>query len=263
MTAQREPPPGGSARERTDGSGLPEGHKTVHTSPEFAPTTNDGRHLKRVILLADGHPFFRAGMRYLLQDELAPAEVVEASSRKDVLDLVESSTFDMVITSVFSGEGDREACLERLLQSVPAGKLMILSSVDDPSFICRALQAGAAGFVLKETPPEITLHAIRLVLAGGIYVPPAALSAGIFNTAPRAQAIEPAKGSPLSERQRAILELLVQGASNKAIARSLNLSAGTVKAHVTSLLRLYGAENRTKLVHVASGGNGSPTPNSG
>jgi DNA-binding NarL/FixJ family response regulator len=195
-------------------------------------------------------------MRYLLQDELAPAEIFEASSREIVLELMKSHSFDVVITSVFSGEGDCEIFLQQLLQRAPAGRLMLLSGIDDPSFIRRVLAAGAAGFVHKETPPDITVYAIRLVLAGGVYVPPSALSAELHGAAQTGPATAIPKGVSLTERQCAVLELLIKGASNKEIARSLHLSGSTVKTHVASLLRVYGVDNRTKLVHVTSGSNG-------
>jgi DNA-binding NarL/FixJ family response regulator len=198
----------------------------------------------------------------MLQEALAPAEVVEAGSRSELLALLERGSFDLVLTSLFSGEGGWDDFLSDLLQRAPAGRLMILSGVDEPGRICRILAAGAAGFVLKDTPSNITLHAVRLVLDGGIYIPPAALRALSRKGhpdepgPPEAPDLVPVNGAPLTERQRAVLRLVVQGASNKAIARSLNLSAGTVKGHVANLLRLYGAESRLALVFAATGRGG-------
>ncbi len=206
----------------------------------------------RVVLLGDAQPLFRSGMRYLLQDNLMPIEVVEAGSRRDVLTLLERGPFDLVLTSLFSVEGDRNHFLGELLQRAPAGRLMILSNVDEPALICRALAAGAAGYLLKDTAPEITLQAIRLVLVGGVYVPPAALGVLSRGTTPETAAVTLVDRVQLTGRQAVVLNLLVEGASNKGIARSLNLSAGTVKAHVASLLRLYGAGNRTELVNAAT-----------
>jgi DNA-binding NarL/FixJ family response regulator len=191
-------------------------------------------------------------MRYLLQDELAPAEVLDAGCRETALALLERQAFHLVICSLFSVEGPVDGFLDALLQRAPPGRLIILSSVDEPMLVRRVLVAGAAGFVLKETPPEITLQAIRLVLAGGVYIPPCALSSGPITSAPAERARECGVEVSLTPRQRAVLDLLIQGISNKGIARALDLSAGTVKTHVASLLRLHGVENRTQLVHVAS-----------
>jgi DNA-binding NarL/FixJ family response regulator len=213
---------------------------------------NQGAASECTVLLGDVHPLFRSGMRYMLQDALAPAEVVEASSRAEIPGLMEARSFDLVVTSLFSNEGEWDHFLADLLQRAPAGRLVILSSVNEPTRICRILAAGAAGFVPKETPPDVTLQAIRLVLAGGVYIPAAALGALARAVTPEPDAITPAADLPLTARQHAVLSLIVQGASNKAIARALNLSAGTVKGHVASLLRLYGAENRTELVIAAT-----------
>ncbi|MCW8088302.1 LuxR C-terminal-related transcriptional regulator [Sabulicella glaciei] len=208
------------------------------------------------ILLADVHPLFRSGMRYMLQEALAPAEVVEAGSREETLAHLERGVFDLVLTSLFSAQGDWDEFLASLLERAPAGRLMLLSSIDEPRRICRVLAAGAAGFVLKETPPNIILHAIRLVLDGGIYVPPVVLRAlsrdGTVETLAASEVPPAGVGTSLTERQQAVLCLIVQGASNKAIARSLDLSVGTVKGHVANLLRLYGAESRLELVHAVT-----------
>ena len=191
-------------------------------------------------------------MRFLLRDELAPVDVVEAGSRKDSLSLLGSRPFDLVLTSLFSEEGDWEHFLAALFEQGPAGKVMVLSGIKEPMVIQRVLAAGAAGYLLKETVPEITLQAMRLVLAGGIYIPPAALGSLPSHGAHEEAIVGSARGVKLTERQLTVLSLLVQGASNKEIARSLNLSAGTVKAHIASLLRSYGAENRTELVKAAT-----------
>ena len=171
------------------------------------------------ILLGDAHPLFRSGMRYMLQEALAPVEIAEAGSRREALAQLERGSFNLVLTSLFSAEGDWNDFLADLLQRAPAGRLMILSSVDEPMHIRRILAAGAAGFVLKETPPNITLHAIRLVLAGGIYIPPAALRAlsdagvgdgdidGAAYAPATSETTDPALADdiPLTERQQAVL----------------------------------------------------------
>jgi DNA-binding NarL/FixJ family response regulator len=191
-------------------------------------------------------------MRYLLQDELAPLEIIEAGSRSQALKMLETTHFDLVLTSFFSSEGTWQPFLADLLHHAPAGRLIILSGMEEPAVIQESLAAGVAGYVLKATVPEITLQAIRLVLAGGIYIPPAALGSTSRSGAHEDAIVASAKGVPLTERQLTVLSLLVQGASNKEIARSLDLSAGTVKAHVASLLRSFGAENRTELVSAAT-----------
>jgi DNA-binding NarL/FixJ family response regulator len=197
-------------------------------------------------------------MRFLLRDELAPVDVVDAGSRRDTLALLESQRFDLVLTSLFSAEGDWEPFLAAQLERGPAGKVVVLSGIEEPAVIQRVLAVGAAGYVLKETVPEITVQAIRLVLAGGIYIPPAALGSWSSHGAHEEAIVASAQGVQLTERQLSVLSLLVQGASNKEIARSLDLSAGTVKAHVAGLLRSYGAENRTELVMAATNRGSRP-----
>lgn len=228
-----------------------------------APAASGAERAATSVLLGDAHPLFRSGMRYLLNETSAPVEIVEAGSRAEALAHLEQRSFDLVLASLFSVEGDWEDFLAALLERAPLGRLIILSGLDDPIAICRILAAGAAGFVLKETPPNVTLNAIRLVLAGGVYVPASVLR--VLSAQPAAldgaHPSDPVAGAraALTERQEAVLRLIAQGASNKAIARALDLSAGTVKGHVASLLRIYGAETRVELA-ISAAKSGAPPP---
>jgi two-component system, NarL family, nitrate/nitrite response regulator NarL len=103
---------------------------------------------------------------------------------------------------------------------------------------------GALGYVPKSANPETLIAAIRFVLQGEIYVPPFMLNAN--------GEVAPAKGLPrLTRRQGEVLEALCKGLSNKGIARDLNMSEKTVKAHITTIFRLLGVQNRTQAVNLA------------
>jgi DNA-binding NarL/FixJ family response regulator len=107
---------------------------------------------------------------------------------------------------------------------------------------------GACGFISKTSSSRVMLSALRLIMAGGVYLPPAMMVHGTPDDS------RPTIGSTsfLTPRQREVLELLGQGRSNKEIARALNLTEGTVKLHVTAILKALNVSNRTKAVVVAA-----------
>jgi DNA-binding NarL/FixJ family response regulator len=198
-------------------------------------------------------------MRYLLQEILTSVHLTEAGSRREITMLLKSQQFDLVLTSLFSVEGDWNSFLSELFQLSAPEKIIILSGIEEPHVIRQVLAAGAAGYLLKETTPEITIQAIRLVLAGGTYIPPTALglvaNPGAYpgsGDASADAALGSDRGILLTERQSAVLDLLIRGASNKEIAQVLELSPATVKSHVAALLRIHGASNRTELVSLAA-----------
>ena len=203
------------------------------------------------VLLANGNVLIRAGLRSLL-DEMAPAGMVaEAGSASETLLLLESRGFDLVLVSPFRG-GDSERFLADLLDRAGDARVVVVSSDSDPAVIRSALAGGAAGYIPAETDPEVMIQAIRLALAGGIYVPPDALGLG-----PARDCAPPAEGSPaacppLTGRQREVLARLLEGESNRQIAQAVGISTGSVKAHVASLLRIFAARNRTELVRIAT-----------
>jgi DNA-binding NarL/FixJ family response regulator len=144
-------------------------------------------------------------------------------------------------------------------QQHPAVAVVMLSADKDQATIHRALAMGAQGFIPKTETREVLASALALVLAGGVYVPQAALR-GLQGPAPPASP-EPPKSIPgpppaaalgLTDRQMAVLALLMQGKNNKLICRALNLAEPTVKNHVSAILKALGVSSRTEAVLAVS-----------
>ena len=141
------------------------------------------------------------------------------------------------------------ATVQEIRTTFPNIPVIIVSGNEDRAAIDRALSLGARGYVTKTTPSELTVAALRLVLTGGTYVPATFL-------APQAAPAEPAgtatlAAADLTPRQREVLELLARGCPNKEIAQRLGMAVGTVKIHMTAILRALDVKNRTQAVLVA------------
>jgi DNA-binding NarL/FixJ family response regulator len=136
--------------------------------------------------------------------------------------------------------------------------VVVLSASDQPDVVMRAIDGGAMGFVPKTSSNQLLLNALRLVLSGAIYLPLEVLrrEQHIAPALPRAPAVPSELRDPaevgLTARQAQVLALLVQGKPNKLICRDLNLSEGTVKIHVTAILKTLGVMNRTQAVIAVS-----------
>ena len=122
----------------------------------------------------------------------------------------------------------------------------MLSADDSPDTVLAAIDAGAAGFIPKTARSGVMQQALRTVLAGGVYLPPAVL------LAPRAQTAEADTLTGLTPRQTDVLRLLIEGKPNKLICRELALSESTVKTHLASIFRRLGASSRTQAVVAAA-----------
>ncbi|GAA0581081.1 response regulator transcription factor [Caenispirillum bisanense] len=206
-------------------------------------------------MIADDHELFRDGLRLVL-GELGPdLQVIEASSydqtleianREDGLDLV---LLDLVMPGMPWNEG--LGAVKRRLPKVP---VVILSASEERRLVLEAVRLGAAGFIPKTSSSKVMLSALRLVMSGGVYLPPALIdeSAVVGRNAEPVHADLSLDAAPLTPHQREVLALLGQGKSNKEIARILNLSEGTVKLHVTAILKALNVSNRTGAVVAAS-----------
>lgn len=204
------------------------------------------------ILIADDHALFRRGLGLLLRQLYPDAELAEATDVASALALGERlAQSDVVLLDLTMPGMDGLAGLERLRQAAPAARIVMLSASADLDSIRGAMAAGARGYVLKSGSDETLRHALSLVMAGEIYVPPVVLA----ELDRPAGGLELPADSPLrslTERQRETLQLLVQGLSNKEIARQLGLLESTVKAHLKVILKKLGAANRTQAALMAT-----------
>lgn len=229
------------------------------------------------VLLIDDHPLFREGLALLLQP-LVPALVVwQAGSCEEGLELLEArGGADLVLIDMALPRMQGLQGIQALRARWPATTVVALSSSDDRGTVLQCIEAGAMGFIPKSSSPEVLIPALRLILARGIYLPPAAFvdvpappaaalaatvapaaSAPAAPAMPPAAAAAPATGCTpqalaLSPRQSEVLYLILQGKPAKLIERELGLSASSVKAHTSAVLRALNVTTRTQAV-VAAG----------
>jgi DNA-binding NarL/FixJ family response regulator len=197
------------------------------------------------ILLIDDHPLFRDGLKFLLAGLADGLDFLEADSCESALAHVAAA--DIILLDLkLPGVNGIEA-LRAIREASETVTVVVLSSEDDPRVIRRLIDAGAAGFIPKSSTQGLLIAALRLVLAGGSYLPPHVLNSPTTTTNPDTEA---ATGplSQLSERQREVVMYAVQGKPNKRIARDLAISEATVKSHLSSAFRILGVRNRTEAV---------------
>lgn len=130
----------------------------------------------------------------------------------------------------------------------PSVPVVVLSALDDPQTVLGAISAGAAGYIPKSSSNEVMQQAVRLVLAGGKYLPPELLTqhGASARAKPGERGAPPTSTLGLTDRQLAVLKLIAGGAPNKVICRELGLAERTVKAHVTAILRVLKVSSRTQ-----------------
>jgi DNA-binding NarL/FixJ family response regulator len=208
------------------------------------------------ILLIDDHALFREGLKFLLRSLDAALEVDEAGDCAKALEHAAARSYDLVLLDLkMPGVAGLEA-LVALREAIPAAPLVVLSGEDNPGVVRAAIERGAMGFIPKSSTPEVLIHALRLVLAHGVYLPPAVLdAAGPPSTATSAASQATAGRTTLpglTPRQMDVLRCVIQGKPNKIIARELDVSEGTVKAHLSSVLHALGTRNRTEAVYAAA-----------
>ncbi len=220
------------------------------------------------ILLVDDHALFRSGLRFLLADLDQEIEFTEAETCAAALE-VGSETTDLVLLDFHlpDSDGDFEA-LEKIKTQFPAATVVVLSSEDDPEIIHGAIDAGAAGFIPKSSTPDIMIAALKLILAGGIYLPPMAYASkkaktqadvkdqqnqqAVNSDGTNRNGLDHSLNEQLSDRQLEVLMGAIKGKPNKIIARELNIAEGTVKAHLSVAFRVLDVKNRTEAVFLAA-----------
>src|SRR3954447_26094417 len=206
------------------------------------------------ILVVDDHELIREALRGVLKELKRDVIVLEAAdSRQAMQHLSEQPDIGLILLDLSLPDRDGFSVLSELCERRPAISVVVLSARQDRDSVVKVLDLGALGFIPKSGQREVMLSALQLIFAGGRYIPPEIL-AGNDSTAPpskppagRLPAVSPSDLG-LTERQIDVLALMMQGKSNKAICRVLDLAEPTVKNHVTAILKALKVTNRTEAV---------------
>jgi DNA-binding NarL/FixJ family response regulator len=204
------------------------------------------------VLLVDDHAIVREGLRAVLSLSPDVTVVGEAGDGREALDKVRESGPDMVIMDVTMPGMDGLEATKRLTRDFPGVKVLVLSQHDSDRYVLPILQAGAAGYVLKRAIGAELMAAIRAVSAGECYLPPRVAQTVLeyFRKRPN-ETQEDEELSPLTEREREILKLVVEGNTSQAIADRLCVSKRTVMCHRANIAAKLGIHNRTELIRYA------------
>lgn len=211
------------------------------------------------VLLVDDHPLILSALKAMIEN-LSPGVVVNAvsSAREARFTLGVEKDHDLMLLDLQLGDSNGFDLLTEVRQTDPELSVVVLSSSDRASDVIEAIDQGAMGFLPKRMTTEDLADALRLVMAGGIFVPTMSVNPvrDADESAPTYSAPAPAVGETLpsfeelgiTPRQADVLTLLLQGKSNKDIARRLGLSVETIKDHVQAVLRALGVSSRTQAV---------------
>jgi DNA-binding NarL/FixJ family response regulator len=204
------------------------------------------------VLLTDDHTLFRQGVRTLLAGEPDIEIIGEAANAKDAVSLALQLHADIVLMDIgMPGLSSFEAT-RQLRKQRPETRVIFLSMYDDEDYLAECVEIGASGYILKESPAEQLVSAIRDVHRGGNYLSPRLLARLVddYRVQSHSPARQPRFGT-LTKREREIMKLLAEGRSVKEIATSLDLSVKTVEAHKFNLMRKLDIHNKAQLVQYA------------
>jgi DNA-binding NarL/FixJ family response regulator len=209
------------------------------------------------ILVIDDHVLIREAMRGVLRELKGEATVIlEASdSRQAMCQIEQNPDVGLVLLDLGLPDRDGLEMLSELGNRYPTISVVVLSAQQDRDTVMKALDLGALGFIPKSGQREVMLSAFNLIFSGGIYIPPEILNRREPATALRVAPAPSRAGAAdlgLTERQMEVLALMMQGKSNKAISRVLDLAEPTVKIHVSAILKALKVANRTEAVIAAS-----------
>lgn len=225
------------------------------------------------IMLIDDHALFRDGLNLVLSSISEVEQVFEQETGMNAIAFVRASEeagddIDLILLDYQLGDMDGLSVLAEIKNCSAAIPIIMLSAHENSELIQTALQAGASGFISKTSTSNVMLSAIKLVLAGGIYIPPQLLEQSISNTLQLsaempAKTFSPTAKKPpiavrpperkyqLTNRQQDVMTEMGKGLANKEIARELDMSPSTVKVHVAAILKELEVKNRTQAVSIA------------
>ncbi len=197
-------------------------------------------------LLVDDHALFREGMKYMLNEMEKNVLILEAATSKKAIEIAENTPdINLILMDLRMPDMDGVSAMKEILMTSPAALIVVLTASERLSDMRMSLQGGAMGYIAKSVSPDIMASALRLVLSGGIYIPPTLITeTGHACTTENT-------GIALTPRQTEVIKLIVEGQSNKQIAYLLKLSEATVKAHISAIFKSLNVNNRTQAASIA------------
>ena len=192
-------------------------------------------------LIVEDHALFREALRGVAET-LGATEVIEARSfGEGCRSLTAATDIDLMLLDLHLPDRRGPEIVRELRRQHPAVPIVVISADEDPGSMREALDAGAMGYIPKSASRDLIVRALGIVLMGEVFVPRHALDTMPAETIP-----QPPGGVELTPRQRSIADLLAQGWSNREIARRLDITEATVKAHLTRIFLALGVENRAQ-----------------
>lgn len=197
-------------------------------------------------LLVDDHALFREGMKYMLSEMEEDALILEANTSRKAIEIAKNRPdINLILMDLNMPDMDGISAMKEILLTTPTVLIVILTASERLSDMRTSLQGGAMGYLAKSVSPDIMSSALRLVLSGGLYIPPALITqTGLSNTTVNT-------GATLTPRQTEVVRLIADGQSNKQIAHFLSLSEATVKVHISAIFKTLNVNNRTQAANAA------------
>jgi DNA-binding NarL/FixJ family response regulator len=200
------------------------------------------------VLVVDDQKLVRAGFRMILEAEADLVVVGEAGDGADAIEQAKRCQADVVLMDIRMPGIDGIAATAKVTAMAQPPKVLVLTTFDLDEYVHEALRAGASGFLLKDTPPEQLVEAIRVVHLGDAVVAPSVTRRLIESFARTASPTPPAALEQLTEREVDVLRAMARGQSNAEIAEELILGEATVKTHVGRVLMKLGLRDRVQAV---------------
>ncbi|HLH63184.1 MAG TPA: response regulator transcription factor [Ktedonobacteraceae bacterium] len=197
------------------------------------------------VLIVDDHPIFREGLRRAIEQDPAFRVLAEAATGAEAIKLARQLRPDVVLMDLNLPDQDGVSATAIMRRELPQTEVVVLTGMLNPTAITQAMQAGANGYLYKDTRASEIRAAIEDAVEGRVHLSPRVTELLVNQMRPTG------RQEPLTEREREVLQLLARGASNKEIMQALQIAESTVKAHVRSILSKLGVQSRTQAILVA------------